>query len=150
MLSKCETESSRQPFTEDALHKVAIRLSNKILDGPVHVLLKPLAGEAPVTKRTEDLRGLIHVAGEFAFRLWSQRTFMTCIGLDQLEGFLSSGSFLSAHRLHRLEEDDDKLDNRRIVILTHPVVLAWGDEKAENYDQYKVWGKAIACVEERA
>lgn len=149
MLSKCETEPSGQPFIEDALHTVAIRLSNKILDGPVHVLLKPLAGEAQITKRTEDLRGLIHVAGELAFRLWSQHTFMTCTGLDQ-SGIISSGSsFISAHRLHCLE-DDDKLDNRRIVILTHPLVLAWGDENAENYDQYKVWGKAIACVEERA
>lgn len=150
MLSKCENKSSGQPLIEDALHEVATRLVKKVLNGPLHVLLKPLAGEAQITKRTEDLRGLIHGAGQFSFRLWSQRTFITCTGLDQLESFSSGGAFMSAHRLHRLEEDDDKLDGSSIVILTHPLVLAWGDENAENYDQRKVWGKAIACMEEHA
>lgn len=150
MLSKCENKSSGKPLIEDALHELATRLVNKVLNGPLHVLLKPLAGEAQITKRTEGLRGLIYAAGQFSFRLWSQRTFISCTGLDQLESFSSGGALMSAHRLHRLEEEDDKLDGSSIVILTHPLVLAWGDKNAENYDQHKVWGKAIACVEEHA
>lgn len=147
MLSKCQRKPSGQPLIEDALHEMSIRLANKVLSGPLHVLL---AGEFHVTKRTEDLRALIYAAGQLAFRLWSQRTFITSWGLDQLEIFSSGDGFMSAHRLHRLEEDDNKLDDGKIVILTHPLVLAWGDENAENYDQHKVWAKAVACVEEHS
>lgn len=147
MLSKCQRKPSGQPLIEDALHEMSIRLANKVLSGPLHVLLE---GEFHVTKRTEALRALIYAAGQLAFRLWSQRTFITSWGLDQLEIFSSGDGFMSAHRLHRLEEDDNKLDDCKIVILTHPLVLAWGDENAENYDQHKVWAKAVACVEEHS
>ena len=150
MLSKCKSKSSAQPLIEDALHEMGIRLAKQILSGPLQAFLKPLAKGSHVTKRMEDLRALIYAAGQLAFRLWSQRTFITCWDLHKLEIFSSGDGFMSAHRLHRLEEDDVKLDDGKIVILTHPLVLAWGDENAENYDQHKVWAKAVACVEEHS
>jgi hypothetical protein len=54
---------------------------------------------------------------------------------------------MSAHCLHHLVEED-KLDGKKAIIMTHPWVVVWEDKNTETYDWYKVWAKAVDCLEE--
>jgi hypothetical protein len=62
--------------------------------------------------------------------------------------FSSKKTFMTPHRLHHLDDDDEILDGHRVVLVTQPLIVAWGDENGENYDSYKIWANRTVCVEE--
>ncbi|RDW74280.1 uncharacterized protein DSM5745_06942 [Aspergillus mulundensis] len=135
-------------YVDTALDNFSRSLENQILSGPIQVLLKPVSGQIHADKRADSLRGIIRTAGELAFRLWTQHVYPTCHSLGKACKFFSVDSGMHAHRLHRLEDDDPRLDGHRVAIITQPLILAWGDENAENYENSKVWAKAVVCVDE--
>jgi hypothetical protein len=98
----------------------------------------------------ESLQGLYRDAAELALALWTQRTFMRARGLGDLPKFHISDSRMSAHRLHRLDEDDKRLDGTDVVLLVQPAILAFGNEDAENYDCSKIWCPATVVVDQRS
>lgn len=71
---------------------------------------------------------------------------MECRCLDSFQVFGKDEPGMTAHRLHRLDEEDDRLDGREIVAIIQLAVFARGNEDAENYDKWKVWAKAVVLV----
>ncbi|KAL4876441.1 hypothetical protein BJY04DRAFT_199972 [Aspergillus karnatakaensis] len=153
MLGKWEPGLSNQSESRIKLsfHELASRLAKLALHSPLQALLKPLS-ESKVLNRTTELQRITLDACELAFSLWTQRVFITCINFESedlpvIQRLSPRIDYMTAHRLHHFDDDVDwKALNA--VILTHPIIVAWGDENAENYDQYKVWSKAVVCVEE--
>ncbi|KAJ0417518.1 hypothetical protein BJY00DRAFT_315810 [Aspergillus carlsbadensis] len=126
----------------------SFKLALKFLNGPITVLLQPVYTETETALRAEGLEKIIHEAASLAVKLWMQRTSIGCHGLGNVRLFSSKTTFSRPHRLHHLDDDDDRLDGHRVVLVTQPLIVAWGDENAENYDKHKVWAKATVCVEE--
>jgi hypothetical protein len=56
---------------------------------------------------------------------------------------------MRAHRLHLLDEDDTRLDGKRILLCVQPAILAFGSENAEHYNQHKVWSPAVVVMHEK-
>lgn len=121
--------------------------AEEIINGSVHIFLREPESETEVIKRNIDLCNLYHQAGELAWSLWAQRTVIVSHGQQSLHEFSSSSSLMAAHRLHHLDEDDKRLDGRKILLCTQPAVLAFGNEHGEHYDTSKVWAKAIVLIE---
>jgi hypothetical protein len=125
------------------------RKTSEFFRGPAMALLRPVNKESEHTSRCQDLERLVFAAAELAFSLWMQRTYITCYGLANMRVFASGESnYVMPHRLHHVEENDTTLDGHAVIIVTRPLIMAWGDENAENYRQQKVWAKATICVEE--
>ncbi|KAL3480532.1 hypothetical protein BJX99DRAFT_244272 [Aspergillus californicus] len=147
-MDKCYIESDSMTLVDAGLQGITNRLLANILEGPINVLFKPLTGEMEINCRRRTLQELIYEFGELAFRLWTQRTAISCAALSDDLVFSSSDCKMTAHRLHHLNEDDQRLKRHRIVLVTGPLIQAWGDENAENYDTSKVLAQATVCVEE--
>lgn len=73
---------------------------------------------------------------------------MVCKSQGDLPIFNATSSVMSAHRLHKLDEDDTRLDGKKVLLVVQPAVLAFGDENGESYDQSKVWARANVLVDE--
>ena len=134
----------------DRLHKMASSHAKTLINGPAHIFFREPESQAEVLRRRDDLQSLYHQAARLALSLWAQRTVIASHGLQRLHEFDSSSLLMTAHRLHHLDEDDNRLDGRKILLCTQPAVLASGNENGENYDKSKVWAKAIVLVEDNA
>jgi hypothetical protein len=72
---------------------------------------------------------------------------MDCWSLPQ---FANESPVMTPHRLHHLDDDDENsLDGNKVLAVIQPVILAYGNEDAENYNKWKVWSKAVVLVKER-
>lgn len=131
----------------DRLQRMASSHAKDLINGPAHIFLREPESQAEVIKRSNDLHSLYHQAGELALSLWAQRTVIVSHGQQSLHEFSSSSSLMTAHRLHHLDEDDKRLDGRKILLCIQPAVLAFGNENGEHYDKSKVWAKAVVLVE---
>ncbi|PYI02702.1 hypothetical protein BO78DRAFT_410411 [Aspergillus sclerotiicarbonarius CBS 121057] len=146
VLSSPPPDPTMQPSLSLLLESLAIDLAASLLNGPVSVLLRPAKDDQERERQALSLRKLYHTAGELALSLWTQRTFMKCHGLHHLRTFHSSSEQMTAHRLHQLDEDDNRLDGNTILLCIQPLVLAFGNEHGEHYDISKVWAKATVLV----
>lgn len=122
-------------------------LALKFLDS-ADLLLCQLDMPGDIEKRKESLRSLFRTAGELSTSLWTQRTYLKCLGLSELGNFNIESPLMVAHRLQKLEDDDHRLDGNMINAVIQPAVVAFGNENGENYDSYKVWAKATVLVQE--
>ncbi|ODM24149.1 hypothetical protein SI65_02145 [Aspergillus cristatus] len=131
----------------DRLQRMASSHAKALINGPAHIFLRDPENQAEVIRRSDDLHRLYHQAGGLALSLWTQRTVIESYGLQRLHEFSSSSSLMTAHRLYHLDEDDKRLDGKKILLCVQPTVLAFGNENAEDYDNSKVWAKAIVLLE---
>lgn len=122
-------------------------LISEIPDSPVAQLCHSY-DEDQFPCRMEDLRSLFLMASGISVQLWTQRTHIRVLWKQELGLFKVNSPLMSAHRLHRLDEDDPRLDGKGILVVIQPAVVAFGDSYGENYDTMKVWLKAIVIVEE--
>lgn len=74
---------------------------------------------------------------------------MACRNRQHLPVFHVANPAMSAHRLHQLDEDDPKLDNKKTLLVVQPAIIAFGSENAEYYDRSKIWAPAIVVVDEK-
>lgn len=74
---------------------------------------------------------------------------MACWSQQHLPVFRVANPAMSAHRLHQLDEDDSKLDDRKTLLVVQPAIIAFGSENAEYYDRSKIWAPAMVMVDEQ-
>lgn len=141
-----EGQPGADSFIDSSLKNTSREIAATILNGTARALLRPLANESAHLSSTNELEKIIYDVCELAFTLWTQKNFITCHALDEIQVFKAKSAAVTAHRLHHLDEDDETLDGQVVVLVTHPVIVAHGDEHAENYHHSKLWTKAIACV----
>ncbi|KAM0091074.1 hypothetical protein ACP6JD_005518 [Aspergillus fumigatus] len=118
-------------------------------EGSARTLLRKVENPEAGDRRAQELQSLYDGAAQLALSLWTQRAFMTCRSLEELPPFTVSNPVMRAHRLHHLDEDDTRLDGKRILLCVQPAVLAFGSENAEHYNQHKIWSPAVVVVREK-
>jgi hypothetical protein len=96
-----------------------------------------------------SLEDIFYYAAQLALSLWTQKSSLKYLTLQDLSRFSNGNEYVSAHALHRLDEEDTKLDGKRVLAVIQPALLAFGNDEAEHYDQHKVWAKAIVLIDER-
>lgn len=145
------TSSDTAPgyFVREKAQSICSELVEEYLSGPVDILLRPIGNDGPVTQRRKDLLTLYDDGAKLALSLWSQRSFLTCQSQEELPIFSGGSPMMSAHRLHQLDDDDRRMDGRKVILFVQPAIIAFGSENAENYDQSKVWAAAVVVVGEK-
>ncbi|KAL4952076.1 hypothetical protein BDW69DRAFT_195934 [Aspergillus filifer] len=134
--------------TEEMSENFATTFVLRLSGGLLH---HPKTDEAAAS-RVKELQQLYEGAAQLALSLWTQRSLIVCRSLGDVPNapvFDVRNPVVRAHRLHKLDEDDHKLDGKKIVLFVQPAFLAFGSENAEHYDQYKVWASAVVVVDER-
>jgi hypothetical protein len=150
ILTQPPIDSATDAALTPRVKEVASRLAAEFLKGPARLLFRPALNDAEQIKRDLELQKLCHGAGVLSLSLWSHRAVMICHCLDQLPVF-SLGRFpMTAHRLHRLDEEDNRLSAKKVIAVIQPAIIAYGNEDAENYDKGKLWASAVVLVDETA
>ncbi|KAK2755734.1 hypothetical protein FQN54_005884 [Arachnomyces sp. PD_36] len=145
----CEQSASPQPIKSritEMRKRMSERLASEFLRGPVGLLLRPNLTYEEGCMVTNQLTNIIFNAGENSMNLWMQRTNMVMFELRNCGKFNLNNPFMTAHRLHQLDDDDHRLDGKPIIAVIQPGVVAFGDNDGENYEKYKVWSKAVVMV----
>lgn len=95
-----------------------------------------------------QLLEIFRSTGELFSRLWSQRAYICVVGLEEFSNhpFELESGVLEAHAMHKLERGDTSMDGRQIQVVVEPAIFAWGNERGESYDAYKVWATAVVCM----
>ena len=104
--------------------------------------------EQESAKRQAQLLELFRSIGELTSKLWSQKVVISVVGSKDLlkTPFENGNKVLDAHAIHRLEEGDKRMDGMPIQVVVEPAILAFGNERGESYEEYKVWGKAVVWM----
>ncbi|QKX58878.1 uncharacterized protein TRUGW13939_06006 [Talaromyces rugulosus] len=131
-----------------SLSRMAAQLREDFLQGPARYLLLTPSNEraSQVRKMLEDI---FYYAAQLALSLWTQRSFLKYQTLRDLSRFFNGRENVGAHALHRLDEEDTRLDGKQVLVVIQPALLAFGNDEAEYYDQHKVWAKAMVLIDER-
>jgi hypothetical protein len=127
---------------------VAAQLREDFLQGPARYLLLIPSNERALQMR-KTLEDIFYYAAQLALSLWTQRSSLKYLTLRDLPRFFNDREDVGAHALHRLEEEDVRLDGKQVIAVIQPTLLAFGNDEAEHYDQHKVWAKAMVLIDER-
>ncbi|RAL13364.1 uncharacterized protein BO97DRAFT_423570 [Aspergillus homomorphus CBS 101889] len=144
----CESsDRDAQLLLHSRIERLSSSLAQYFIRSPVHALLKYPESIHAYNNRFRELEDLFLRAANLALSLWTQRTDMACYSLCKLPQFQAEDTRMEAHRLHHLDDDDRRLDGRRIILFVQPAVIAFGSVHGEHYDQWKVWAAATVLVE---
>ncbi|KAI9866989.1 MAG: hypothetical protein M1813_000387 [Trichoglossum hirsutum] len=129
------------------------RFSADFIHGDARVFLD-LGGAEPPSELRDQLTDIATRAAELSYRLWTQRSQLSSLGIKELpkEGgavrFSSNSDYLEHHPLHNLELHDDEscLDEKPVALVTHPAVVAYGNAEGSDYSTGKVWKKAVVWM----
>ena len=101
-----------------------------------------------VAQRHEELLDVMRTVGDLFSSLWKQRVFTVPWGNEKLQKMqFSVGSrTMTAHPSHRLEDGDARLNGRTVQMVVQPAILAYGNEEGRNFDESKVWAKAVVWL----
>lgn len=141
---------------KDATHGLRIsaakRFSQTFLRGHARVFLDPASDL--VDRRQQQLEEISVRATDISFKLWTQKTQLQSLAVDDLPQkkgavrFSSRSDLLEHHNLHLLQLDDDEtcLDGSRVVLVTHPAVVAYGNAEGSDYGTQRIWKKAVVWM----
>ena len=124
------------------LTAVCENLARDILSGPVINLCRE------VEREIQALIDIVTGAAHMALELWIQRTYMECLDITSFGKFNNGSTKMEAHRLQKLDDDDNRLDGHEVVAVIQPALITYGDDNGENYEDGKVWSKALVLAAE--
>ena len=142
-------DSATEPLLPHQMKQKSARLATELLNGPAQLLLNSTMDYTCREKRDKELFRLYNIAGELSLCLWSHRAFLECHSLSSLPQFDTNNPSMTLHRLQQPEENQRKLNGKRVLAVIQPAIVAFGNEDAENYDKLKVWSEAVVLVDER-
>ena len=103
-----------------------------------------------VNSRYAELMALFARAGEFACRLHGQHVQIKVLSSPQGVGNFSVDSErMDAHTTMDIEQNNHGWDGKPIDLVIQPAIVAYGNERGENYNGSKVWSKAIVWMEQQ-
>jgi hypothetical protein len=100
-------------------------------------------------QRQDELYVMLRDAGELFLSLWTQKVWITTWSIEELKGadFRICSKYMEPHMCHGLSDGDDtSLDGRPVFAVIQPAIFAYGNEHGRNYDQHKVWAKAVVFL----
>lgn len=133
--------------TTECRREVCSRHAKSFLEGPGRHLHQITKNDM-TSDRAQRLEKIFQTAGELSCQLWTQRTYFRCRGLPELESELFSidSPIMELHPLIHLDETPTRLNGHPIVIVVNPLVQVGGTDEAEDYDQTRVWAKAVVWL----
>jgi hypothetical protein len=108
--------------------------------------------EADKLERREGLQAILEQAAWLFIRLRAQRAIFqydepkNCLGQE----FNTVSNRAEAHAIHKLEDNDHRLDKSIVRIVVSPAILARGDRNGERLGSNRVLSKAVVWLEEQA
>ncbi|KAH8702221.1 hypothetical protein BGW36DRAFT_372417 [Talaromyces proteolyticus] len=129
------------------ISQMGVERAEKFLRGPARYLLGQSSGDDKSVQKA--LADIYCYAGQLALSLWTQRSYLECLNRQRITHFFAGREEMSAHRFHRLDEEDTRFDRQPILVIVQPALIAFGNDNAESYDQHKVWAEAVVLVDER-
>ena len=117
-----------------------------------HLLFRDINGEELVERQTQ-LKAIFRAAGQVFSPLWSQRVNMQGLGPKTFlkKPFDIKSDMVEPHASLKLDPEDPKdggtsMDNMPIQLVVEPAIVAWGNDRGEDYGQYKIWSRAVVWV----
>jgi hypothetical protein len=132
------------PWRDNYYHQLALSFEHS----SAKALFRDDSSVSPY-QRLEELYGLLRDAGELFLSLWTQKVWITTRGIEELKGtdFRICSKYMEPHVCHGLlDGDDTSLDGRPVSAVIQPAIVAYGNEHGRNYDQHKVWAKAVVLL----
>ncbi|KAF3480438.1 uncharacterized protein GIQ15_05785 [Arthroderma uncinatum] len=117
----------------------------------LNTLTSSTCGSLPMdeaARRHDKLVSLLMTASALSTRLWTQRTDVRCTFFHNKEQFYVKSPDMLAHRLHKLNVGDTRLDCHDLLLTVQPAITAHGNSDGDNYHEEKVWLKGIVFIEE--
>jgi len=129
-------------------HAACTQLTNNFLFGPARFLLRNLHDPEEVKVRDQEVFNIWMLAGTLSTDLWTQLPYTQCHYLRELQSakFHFNSPRVEAHRLYKLEDGDPRLNDRDIVMVIYPAMLASGNVDGEGYDEERVLVKATVWL----
>jgi hypothetical protein len=137
--------------------EVARKFAEDFLGGPAGALLARTNSKENLSRRGDELEDIFLQALDISARVWKQPIVLKCKQFKDFEDekFVSDSEIMDAHPLHQLgfsedgeEEDETRLDGHRILMVVSPAILAIGGSDGDDYQNYRVWAKAVVWLEE--
>lgn len=131
--------------------KICDHVSADFRKGHTQILLRTLEPDSDVVKeRAKTLRDIFMNAVSIATTLWTQRAFLNCHGIKQLESmpFDIESQIMEAHPLNKVDYQNPQNNGRKIGIVIRPSLLACGEDNHEGYDvnAFRVLAKALVWL----
>ena len=99
-------------------------------------------------KRGVELIALFERAGRLACQLQSQHVETSVLlSTQEMDPFSVNSDTMEPHTKMEIEEDDHSWDGKPVDLVITPAILAYGDERGDNYSSFKVWSKAVVWME---
>jgi len=140
-------DTSAQPLSPTR-QRYAAYLTHKFLSGPARVLLRDgLEQSGCVARLCEE----IDKALQFSLELFSSRSYVRCASLltlpaDWVYSFRVDNAVLELYQADKIESPEN-YDDRRIVMMVRPAIIAWGTEDGRDYSAWRVLMKGQVCVD---
>jgi hypothetical protein len=108
---------------------------------------RPIMRKHDTAIRRKELFEIIQATGELFSSLWKQKVHIeTRLEDFHRKPFNVASNQLESHPALHLEEGDTKMDGSLIEMVVQPAILAWGNEEGKDYNEYKVWAKAVVWL----
>ncbi|TGO89504.1 hypothetical protein BPOR_0106g00120 [Botrytis porri] len=137
-------EVALHEITKEAIAEVANQQASKFLAGPARYLIANEAREKIYTIHRE--------AATMSYNLWTRRTRMKCYTLQSLNRptFDPDDKHLLSHSSVDYESHEDRLIGKPIDVIVHPLVMVYGTDDGENYQQGRVWAPAEVWLDSKS
>jgi hypothetical protein len=102
----------------------------------------------------KHLREILMNAAEIATALWTQPSYIDCLGLQEMQHrqtvFDVASPVMEAHRLSRVDPEDARHNGRKIIAVIQPALLAFdeNDPLGLDGDGYRVLSRANVLLDE--
>jgi hypothetical protein len=118
--------------------------------GPARVLYRQCDSQH-ASQRHKELLEIMRTAGQLFISLWKQKVFIAAWGLEKFQKmpFSIASNEMMAHPAMGLEEGDTRMDGWPVQMVVQPAIVAFGNEDGSNYNEYKVWAKALVWLSPR-
>jgi hypothetical protein len=136
--------------TQSLRVSAAVQFTLDFLNGNSKVFLNPNFA----TQGQQQLDKIVVQAADISYKLWTQKMQLQSLTPEDLPKkkgavrFNSRSDLLEHHNLHNLQLNDDEtcLDGKRVVLVTHPAFVAYGNAEGTDYSTLRVWKKAVVWM----
>lgn len=142
-----DAEKHLRSTTEESIGQVADRQASEFLASSACYLIKS-ESKAIFTNR---LKKMFSDAANLSFQLWTRRTQIRCFTLRDLKtlSFDAESPDFEPDSLVRWDDYEDHLKDRPVTVMVHPLLKAYGNDEAADYDQGRVWAKGAVWLDSK-
>ncbi|KAF2103499.1 hypothetical protein NA57DRAFT_53017 [Rhizodiscina lignyota] len=134
-----------QLWTSTAAEAACTALADKFL-GDAYLLLQAAGG----AEAKKDLLDIFCTASELAYKIFTRKSYIKIYDFNIFAShrFNPKSELMAHHALHnaQLHDDENCLNGKPIVLVSSPAVVVYGKSDGTNYDDRRVWKKAIVFM----